>query len=311
MNIRDMRNALLLESRLILKSRTTMTLVAALLFFTVWAGFILPYSMALHELQLLNRAQEQAQERVQELTERYGANIQIADLHDHKNIPDSFLALYPAAGPNNIRALLAVLAPMAMAILGANIVGSEFAKRTVKVRAAHYGWANTVLIKGVAIILISFLITVTASLLGLLGGNITWNMLLRAAEVAKPLACFDILISQWQQIQQALLLVLGLSVYGILGAFVANVIRSSLGGAVVALAVPFIEARFSQLWWLPGNVYASLIADTFVYFDGASLAPPPAAGIADPLWLHWIIIAGWCVLLFFSMWGFSKRQAIS
>lgn len=302
MNLANIRNALLLEGRLILKSRATVLLAAILLFVIVWAGFISPYNQALRSEERFELRRGEMERIIEEL----GVVVYHEILSDFVSGP--FRALHPAAGPNNIRALLATLLPMAMAILGANIVGSEFVKRTVKVRAAHYGWSNTVFTKGLAIILVTVLVAIVASFIGLLGGYITWHMLLRASEIAKELPHPNILICHWQQI---LVLILGSSVYGMLGAFAANVTRSPLAGAVVALGTPFLERLLLlEVWWLPRNATASLMGEVFVYFDGGLLHPPSAATAADPAWLYWIILAGWSILFFFLMWWFSRRQAI-
>jgi len=296
-----------LEKRLLLQSRGILIAAVVVVTVAVWFGLVIPYQSAIRSERHLIRVREQIQAQVSE----YGKRITI-DLRDAvQKAKDTFQVLHPVAGPNNIMALLAALGPLITAILGAHIVGSEFTNRTVKVRAAHYDWANTVVTKMISIILISTAVAVAGFLMGLIGGPITWNVVTAGhSEIAPHVVPPHIPSPHWQQM---LLVILGLSVYGILGAFIAVVTRSSLAGAVAGLSIPFIEhfalAVLPPLRGLPQNIYSNLLVGTFRYFEAGPVGKPLFIEVS-PLWLCWVILIGWSLILFISAWQLSKRQAI-
>ncbi|MCL0072952.1 ABC transporter permease subunit [Dehalococcoidia bacterium] len=304
----DIINNMLLERRLILRSRWTLIAAAVMVAFAVWFGFVGPYQFAMWSEGRLIDIKEQMQEQVEE----YAQDITVDMSHAVKQVKADFQVLHPVAGPNRIMSMFAALGPLITAILGAHIVGSEFTKRTVKVRAAHYGWGNSMVAKLISIVFISAIIAAAGFLIGSIGGNIIWNVVISGpSEIAKEVVPPYIPSPHWQQM---LLVILGSSFYGILGAFVATATRSPLGGAVAGLSIPFIEqfavAALSPLRWLPQNIYSNLLVGTFRYFEGAGMGKPLVLETVEPLWLCWLISIGWSLILFFSAWQLSKRQAI-
>ncbi|MBT9143613.1 MAG: hypothetical protein DDT32_01847 [Syntrophomonadaceae bacterium] len=219
-------------------------------------------------------------------------------------LTEGLQSLHYAAGLNNNLSLASVLSFL-VAVIGASIVGSEFTLRTAKVRAANEGWMNVIMAKVLLILLISGFMALIASVFGIAGGRIIWSMVIRAAEIGRTIAPPEIPVSYWQQL---LLVIMGMFFYGLLGGFIALVTRSSLAGAVAGIGIPFAERMFLYWWWLPSQLYAILIKNTFYFFEGGFVGPPPLVPPLEPGWLAWPALVGWTLLLGCSIWLLSRKQ---
>lgn len=215
-------------------------------------------------------------------------------------------SLHYAAGLNNNLSLVSV-SSFLVAVIGASIVGSEFTLRTAKVRAANEDWVNVIMAKVLLILLISGFMALIASAFGIVGSRIVWSMAIRASGIAGTIAPPEIPISYWQQL---LLVIMGMFFYGLLGGFITLVTRSSLAGAVAGIGIPFAERMFLYWWWLPSQLYAILIEDTFHFFEGGFVGAPPLVPPLEPGWLAWPALIGWTLLLGCSIWLFSRKQTI-
>ena len=142
-------------------------------------------------------------------------------------------------GPNYLLAILAVLGTMVLPIWGAQLVGDEFRHRTAKVRAAHAGWGPVVAAKVAWLLLLSAGLALLFAGIGAVSGQVTWraaqDALLLAGDVAPPPPKAPL-------VAQLLAAAMGLFFFGLVGLLAALVTRSSLAGALVGLALPYVEA---------------------------------------------------------------------
>jgi len=305
----DIINSLSLERRLILRSRGFLLAALALAAFAIVFGFVGPYHSARHFENHLTYMREQIRQQAAEVGK---ADIIIIDDTLVELVKEAFKPLHPGAAPNHIMSMFAKLGPIVIVILGAHIVGSEFAERTVMVRAAHYGWGNCIIVKLMSIVFISAVIAVAGFLIGLVGGRIAWHVVMAGpSEIARYVVAPYIISPHWQQI---FLVVVGLSFYGILGVLLTVIIRNSLAGAVIGIAIPYIEqyavAIWPTLWFLPSNIYSNLLVNTFTYFEGGGVGRPLIFATVEPLWLCWLMLVAGGLILSFSAWQVAKRQAI-
>lgn len=293
-----------IESRLAFKGRATIAICILLFLFVVYA-YISSYQM------VAGRAVSQEEHMIPV----YGVEAYKSWLQENPeaaNIRETFQNLKPVAGPNYVLSVFAVVGPMLAAIWGALFFGNEFVWRTAKVRAAHYGWASSVKTKMLLMSLANLMIGLIGSLAGLVGGYITWNLILRATEISMWVGVPIITTSFWQQL---LVLWLGLSVYGFLGGLIALAVKSPLVGGVSGFFVPYAEAYIGKMfpaWWLPHTAYSELMADSFAYFPSSIvlITPNESFAAASP-YLPWAVTGGWLLFFYMSMVLLSMRQKIT
>jgi hypothetical protein len=295
---------LIIESQLALKGRATIVIGILLLLVAFW-GYMASYQQAA-------RIAVSEEERMIPV---YGVEKYMLWLQEDpaaKDTRELFQNLKPVAGPNYILSVFAVVGPMLAAIWGALFFGNEFVWRTAKMRAAHYGWVSSIKTKIVVVLFANLIVGLIGSLVGLLGGHISFNLILRATEIAKWVGDPVIVASFWQQI---LVLWLGLSYYGLLGGFLAIVFKSPVAGSVIGFAVPYIEAYIGQMlpmWWLPHTAYNELMAGSFTYLTGSivRIGSNPGFAAVSP-YLPWAVVGGWLFLICASMITLSKWQEIA
>lgn len=295
---------LIIESQLAIKGRATIVIGILLLLVAFW-GYMASYQQAA-------RMAVSEEERVIPI---YGIEKYMLWIQEDPTAKDTrelFQNLKPVAGPNYILSVFAVVGPMLAAIWGALFFGNEFVWRTAKVRAVHYGWVSSIKTKIVVVLFASLIVGLIGSLVGLLGGHISFYLISRATEIAKWVGD-PVIVTSW--FQQILVLWLGLSFYGLLGGFIALLLKSPVFGAVIGFTVPYIEAYIGQLlpmWWLPHTAYSELMSGSFAYLAGSivGIGSNPGFATFSPS-LPWAVVGGWLFLICVSMIILSKWQEIA
>ena len=299
-------NNILLERRLITRSRWTLLAAAVLVAIAVWSGFVNRYLLTMSCYRWVVYYREYLQQH-----QMCAEQISVLLARDVALVKAGFEVLHPQAAPNHIMSIFAAGGLFITAILGAVIVGSEFTRRTAKVRAAHYGWGNSIVAKLISIIFISAIIALAGFLIGVIGGNIVWSVATGASQIARLVEGPYIAAPHWQQI---LLVTVGLSFYGMLAILIAAATRSTLAGALGGVLIPVVEVfavdAFPHLWWLPMNIYTNLVQGTFTFFEAGGVFVCPPHIVETPLWLLWFLLIGWGLILFLSAWQLAKRQAV-
>ncbi len=289
-------NGLLIESHKALRSRWTLGLVVVMLIVIFYAN-LTSYQFAL-----------QGQDTMVKIKKIQGSNFKEWVLADDGARPlrEAIWGLTPDATRNLFLAVLGAIGPMLSILWGANLVGSEFAWKTSRIRAAHYGWPKTIATKIVLIIIASIITVVMISVLSVVASQIIWHYATSSIEVAKwikpPIVQFSLL-------KQVLSLILGLSTYGLLGATLALLIRSTAAGSVIGLAIPFAEKVIDK-WWLPQSAFSYILNKQIVYSQGGAISPPPLTSNPPMSWYPWIIMLIWMAAFIFILWLASRRQEI-
>jgi len=289
------------EGRLVWKGRWVALLTLALAAASVWGGPFGTYRYAVRSA-----------ERIHALRAAYEAEFAELILDDLvAELQGTLALLHPAMGPNYLLAILAVLGTMVLPIWGAQLVGNEFRHRTAKARAAHVGWGAMVAAKVAWLLLLSAGLATLFAGIGALSGQVTWraaqDALLLAGEVTPPPLKAPLFA-------QALTAALGLFFFGLVGLLAALVTRSALAGALVGLALPYVEAFVIGTpewgWLLPRIAYGNLMVDHFVYLPGGMVGEPLALVPAPAPWVSWAVVAGWTVLACLAALRLGQRQQI-
>lgn len=289
-------NGLLIESHKAVRSRWTLGLVVVMLIVIFYAN-LTSYQFAL-----------QGQDTMEKIKEIQGSNFKEWVLADDGARPlrEAIWGLTPDATRNLFLAVLGAIGPMLSILWGANLVGSEFAWKTSRICAAHYGWPKTIVTKIVLIIIASIITVVMISVLSVVASQIIWHYAISSIEAAKwirpPIIQFSLL-------KQVLALILGLSTYGLLGATLALLIRSTAAGSIIGLAAPFAE-KVMDKWWLPQSAFSYMLNKQIVYSQGGAISPPPLTSNPPMSWYPWIIMLIWMTAFIFILWLASRRQEI-
>lgn len=284
-----------IEKSLILRNRWALCLAIVLLITLTFAG-LSSYQLAKQDKQTLDRTK-----KIQ------GNNFRkwITSDDNSKDLRGSIEAIHPAMSSNLFLAFLGVIGPLLLTILGAYIVGSEFAFRTAKIRAANNNWLNVISVKVILIIMINVVLILFVSFLGLGANRLIWNFALKTIEIASWIKAPVVKFSFYKQL---FVLMLGLSFYGLLGAFLALITRNTTSGIVIGLAVPYIE-QYAKSWWLPQSSYGYLLSKHIVYPAGGAIISPPAV-IPPVTWYPWLTMFAWIMLLLVCMYFTLKKQEI-
>lgn len=296
-------NYLLLEFRLLFRSRTTYILTSIFVLAAVW-GIISSYQDAIGREEYLSKINEQITKQL--VAEEMENNTYIDMTEDIEMTKSMFIPLHPSVTPSYILLIFATIGPMLMGIWGAIIVGNEFSQKTIKVRAAHYHWGKTVLVKMLSVIIIGVLITLIGILTGIIGGNIAWNIVLAKSELINATTFSPTL--NGAIFEKIALLIIGLSYYGVMGIFFTLLTRNTLAGALIVTFNPYLEQMISK-WWLVQPAYGNTLIKTFDYFNGGVIGKPFVI-MNKPLLISWTVLLIWFLLLFIGSWKFSLRQRI-
>lgn len=290
---------LALESLFLVKSRSLQVVTLLLFLFFVFA-FYNAYSFALNfekQIKQLAFSESAAGNEGNKIVLDKGEKLRLAR--------EALQGIHPVAGPNYALILFSVLGPAMAAIVGANAVGAEFASRTVRVKAAHYGWVTSVFAKLITIFLLGVVFAVMAAGIGLVGGKVTWNMILANVEMAKEVPPPPLRSSNLMRIMVALA---GFSFYAFLSLFLTLVTRNTLAGASAAVALPYVE-KFLNVWWLPQALYSKLLTSYFNSFEGGVVFIPPSPYKTTPFqcWAGMIL---WGAAAFFASLVWARRQEL-
>lgn len=249
-----------------------------------------------------------SQRTLQRIENIQGKNFKnwVVESKEAEFVKQDLWGIHPVTGTNVFLMVLAAVAPMFAILWGASSIGNEFGWGTVKIRAAHYGWSKTVMSKMILIIAMSIAIVFLVSLIGSIANRITWYFAIHSIKIAGWIKPPVLHVSFFKQV---LVLILGLSFYGLLGAFLALITRSTAAGIVIGLSVPFVE-KFATKWWLPQSSYGYLLTKQIVYFSGGIVAPPSVP--SPPALLYsWLTLIFWICLLTAAFWFFPRKQEIS
>lgn len=206
--------------------------------------------------------------------------------------------------PENTMLVFAGIATMFAAILSSNLFGSEYVKKTIKVRAAHYGLLKTVLAKIIVMFAIACFIPIFGFLIGKVVSYPIWNSALKLSEFASKM---DLEKFNPNFIPEVLLIILGFMTYGLLSAFAAMVTKNNLAGAVIGIFIPYFE-KFTSWWFLPFSAYSNLLSRVFHHYAGGMFTITPNEVGNQPLWTNWAILLGWCLVFTMGILVYSKKQ---
>lgn len=285
-----------LEGRLVYKSRWAWGLIVALLLVLMFAS-ISSYGLA-----------KPSQRTLQMTKKIQGANYKRWILKDDgaKDIRAQVQTIHPNMGANLFTAFFGVIGPLLLIVFGASAVGGEFGQRTVKIRAAHHGWAQTIRAKAVLIILLNVSLIGFVVIAGIGANRIIWHFALKSIDISSWIKSP---IVNYSLAKQFFVLMFGLSFYGLLGALLALVARSTAAGIVMSIGIPYVE-QYVGLWWLPQSSYGYLLGKHVVYAAGGLIAPPPGA-LAPPVsWYPWLILLAWNLLALVGLSLVPKMQEI-
>jgi hypothetical protein len=213
--------------------------------------------------------------------------------------------VHPSAGPGYILLVLSVIGSWFLCIISATIVGNEFSTKTVKIKAAHYGWSNSVIAKQMIILLICVFFILIAIIVGEIGGQISWMIVKNSSIIANsppPILKSNLLI-------QFFITLLGLLFYSGISALFSMLFKNTLVGAVCGILFPYIEKLINK-WYLPGSCYGNLMGHYFNYYEGGFVSTSPLAVGNMPMEVNWIMIVLSCIIVFSIMLLLSKKQAI-
>jgi ABC-type transport system involved in multi-copper enzyme maturation permease subunit len=219
---------------------------------------------------------------------------------------DMFADTQPSRGTSVFLAVLATLGPFLAAAWAAGLVGSEFAWRTSRMRAAHFGWGRTITAKMVVLLSGCACVAIFVGLLGLGFGRVMSYVIshrypLRALvpdQGSGPALIFQIGV-----------VFCGLSCYALLAALLVLAFRSAPAALVGAIAIAYVEG-FARVWWFPANAYATLINKFISYPAGIIVgAQDPVAGSPGP-WVSLAAVLGWTLVFGSAAWMVARRQQI-
>lgn len=287
-----------IEWRLAIRNRWTYVLMVLLLLVAFWS-YSSPYGFVIQRTQTLEQIKKGYSEQgfEQFIREEQGA------AYDR----ELFYVFHPSAGPNYIMSVFAVIVPLLIAIWSAALVGGEFSWSTAKIRAVHYGWQKTIITKLIVIVIAGLIIAIAASVIGIIGGHISWSLINHSpkiAKIAKLVGEPNVINQFWKQL---LVLSLGIIFYGFLGAFLSLITRNAIAGAVSGFSLPFIES-YHRISWLPHATYSSLMAENFTYFSGGIVRINSMPSSAP--WLSWFMEFGWILSLAIIMLLISRWQEV-
>lgn len=285
---------LILEKLLILKSRWMWGTMAALVLILIFAGSS-SYNLAKSGQPSLNMAKKIQGSNYKNWVETdEGAN----------DLRATIQAIHPNMGANLSMAFLGIAGPLLLIILGASIMGSEFGYKTTKVRAAHHGWVQTVQGKAVLLVSLSMALVSFVVIAGFAANRIVWHTALSSIEISPWIKGPAV---NYSLAEQFCILILGLSLYGLLGMFFALITRSTAVGIVLGIATPYVEQYLKQ-WWTPQASYGYLLGKKIVYAAGGMIQPPPGALLPPAALYSWLILIGWTLLLLAGLHGMSRVQ---
>lgn len=215
--------------------------------------------------------------------------------------------MQPRMSANLYLTIAGAIGPLLAAIWGARAIGLEFGMRTARVRAVNQGWTRVVASKHVVLAVVTFATAALVPLLGLAGGLFTWSTF---TSELPGLSSLHLTPPPFSPVLGTVAVALGMLLYGLVGCLAALITRSTAGGIVVGVAIPYVEG-FLGFPWLPRAAYGSLLTRWLAYYDGSFVVAP---GVAHPtstsimsvgimgVWMG--VLAGGALLL-------SRRQEIA
>lgn len=215
--------------------------------------------------------------------------------------------IQPNMGPNLYLAILGAVGPLIATIWAASVVGAEFGRRTVRLRAAHDGWRASIAAKHVMILSAVLVCAVAAPLLGVVAGRFTWMAFARQMPALSTLSLPQ---PEYSPITAAAVVVSGVLFYALLGSAIALITRSTAAGIVGGLAIPYLEGLAGQ-WWLPQAAYGFLLKQSLAYHDGAFVNAPAVPHAPSSVAVAVGVMAVWLLAVVVGSQFVASRQEIS
>jgi hypothetical protein len=290
-----MRDAVLLEGALQVRSTWTRMCAAAMVLFVVAGVFISgAYVRSMAPTLMAVRQSEGS-----------GFAAWLAKDAEAASFRDDLASARPEMAPNLALTILGALGPIVGAIWGASVIGSEFSLRTVRMRAAHDGWPSSVGSKALIVACGAVAAAVAAPPIGLLGGLVSWRVLTSS---------YDWLASAPSRTAPNVLpgiavVAAGVTLYSLIAAAIALATKSLPAGVIGGLALPYAESWIGQ-WWLPQAAFGNLLKQSLAYHPGAVVNAPPVTSAPPVAWLSWVVLAIWFAMVVAALNWISLAQDI-